>query len=139
MCVINRDNQVIVTDRSEEIASLQADLSTKDQEIKRLRDLGMSSLDFYIKAAEMRHRNFDAVCDMTLEVIDESESQATRIKDLEQQSEGQKAYIGRLEAAYRAVQELNTKLISQIADQEEPMDEELREDSAKALEKLRKG
>jgi len=72
MCVINRDNQVIVTDRSEEIASLQAELAKKDQEIKELDDHLKDHCEVY---------NHD-------------------IDELEQKLEGQKAYIHELEAAY---------------------------------------
>jgi len=82
------------------LKELQEELSKKDQEIKRLLDLGMSSLDFYVRATEMRHRNFNAICDVTLEVINECETQGVYIKNLEQQLAEQRTYINTLEEAW---------------------------------------
>jgi len=75
MCVINRDNQVIVTDRSEEIESLQAEIRKKDQELDALRKSWFT------------------------------ENQARELAEAEMRSEAkarteQQAYIGRLEAAF---------------------------------------
>ncbi len=75
------------------IRLLQAEIRKKDQEIKRLKSLGMDALDFYIQATEMRHRNMMNVCDMALEAIDYAEGS-------EQQLAKQHAYIGRLESRF---------------------------------------
>ncbi|MCK9571168.1 hypothetical protein M0R72_19620 [Candidatus Pacearchaeota archaeon] len=72
---------------------MQAEIRKKDQEIKRLKSLGMDALDFYIQATEMRHRNMMNVCDMALEAIDYAE-------DLERQLAEQQAWIGKLEEAW---------------------------------------
>ena len=54
-------------------------------EIKRLRELGTTALDFYVSSIKFQHRNAQLIADVALEWIDEAERSEEQLaaKDIE--------------------------------------------------------